>query len=236
MKRLAYTVLAVMMLVSAIKLPALAQSEETRQVSDFNSIVSGEVLSVHVKIDGTESLKISARADIIKVIETVVENGTLKIKFKDNLKSGEGDSDGPIDIYVTAKSLSSLVKEGSGYLTVDGPLTGGDVSIISNGSGIVRASVESGNFKVTINGPSNVGLSGAADKAEVTITGPGTMNGRDLKTKDASVMITGAGSAYFGADKTVSAHIAGSGGVVYSGDATVTESKIDGSGTISKAN
>jgi len=50
------------------------------------------------------------------------------------------------------------------------------------------------------------------------------------------VMITGAGSAYFGADKTVSAHIAGSGGVVYSGDATVTESKIDGSGTISKAN
>jgi len=235
MKRLAFTLLAVVIGVTAITLPASAQSEEIRQVSGFNSIVSGEALSVHVKIDGTESLKISARADIIKVIETVVENGTLKIKFKDNLKSGEGDSDGPIDIYVTAKSLSSIVKEGSGYLIVDGTLTGGDVNIVSNGSGIVRASVKSGNLNVNINGASNVRLNGAADKAEVTINGPGTMNGRDLKTKDVSVMITGAGSAYFRADKTVSAHIVGSGGVVYSGDATVTDSKIDGSGSVSKA-
>jgi len=65
---------------------------------------------VHVKIDGTESLKISSSADVIRVIETVVENGTRKVKFKDLLKNGEGDTNGPIDIYVTAKSLSSIVK------------------------------------------------------------------------------------------------------------------------------
>jgi|GEM_PF-5992131 len=68
------------------------------------------------------------------------------------------------------------------------------------------------------------------------INGPGKMDGRDLKTKDASVAITSAGSAYLSAEKTISADINGAGGVVYSGDATVVDSeKAVGTGGIKKA-
>ena len=235
MKRIAYTLLAVIAVFIAATLPASAQSEESRQVSGFNRIVAGEVLFVHVKIDGTESLKISTRADIIKLIETTVVDGTLTIKFKDNLKNGEGNTDGPLDVFVTAKSLSSIAKEGSGSLDVDGTLTGRDVNIALNGSGNIRAAVKSENLKVTLNLSGYVHLRGAADNAKIIIDGPGKVDGYDLKTKDASVKITGAGSAYFSADKTVSAHIVGAGGVVYSGNAIVTDSKIVGAGTVSKA-
>jgi hypothetical protein len=234
MKRIAFSLFAVITIFTEAAPPASAQSVESRQVSGFNSMVSGEALNVHVKIDGTESLKISTRSDVIKFISTVVEDGTLKIKFKDNLKAGEGDSDGPIDVYVTAKSLSSVIKEGSGSVDVDGAVTGNDVNIVLNGSGNIKSSVKSENLKLTISGAGAIRLSGTADKAEVTIAGPGQMNGRDLKTRHASVMITGAGSAYLSADKTVSAHIIGAGSVVYSGNARVTDSKTIGSGGISK--
>jgi hypothetical protein len=234
MKRIVYTLLTVIMVFTAATLPASAQSEESRQVSGFSRIISGEALNVHVKIDGTESLKISTRADIIKVIETVVKNGTLTIKFKDNLKNGEGDTDGPIDIYVTAKSLSSIVKEGSGSIAVDGVVTGSDVTFVVNGSGNIQSAVKSGNLHATISGAGTIRLSGTAGEAKMTINGAGNIAGRDLKTKHASVIITGAGTANFAADKTVSAHITGSGGVVYSGNATVTDSKIVGSGGVSK--
>jgi hypothetical protein len=227
--------LAVIALLLTAVLPALAQSEESRPVSGFNRIVSGEALHVHVKIDGTESLKISTRADIIKVIETVVKDGTLTIKFKDNLKDGEGNTDGPIDIYVTAKSLSSVVKDGSGSLDIDGTLTGSDVSVVLDGSGNIRSSVKTANLLVTLNGAGTVQLRGTADKATVNIDGPAKLDSRDLKIEDASAAITGAGEAYFSADKTVSAHINGSGGVVYSGNATVIDSKTVGSGGITKA-
>ncbi len=236
MKRVTYTLLAVMMVITATTLPAAAQSTESRQVSGFTRIECGEVLNVHVKIDGTESLKISSSADVIRVIETVVEHGTLKIKFKDHLKNGEGEANGPLDIYVTAKSLSSVVKEGSGSIDIDGTVTGRDVSIILNGSGNVKASVKSENLKVTLNLSGNIYLSGMADKAKIMINGPGQVDGQDLKTKDASVKITGAGSAYLSAEKTISAKINGPGGVVYSGNATVIDSeKAVGTGGIKKA-
>jgi len=229
MKKITYTLFVVIMLVAATRNLVSAQSVESRPVAGFNGLSSEGPFTVHVKIDGTESLKISTQSnesDIIKLIETVVENGTLRIKFKDHLENGQGNTEGPIDIYVTAKSLSSLVKQGSGFITVDGAIAGSNVNIVVNGSGKITSSVKSGNLQVTITGPGSVQLTGTADKAETTINGPGELNGRDLNTKDASAVITGSGTAYFAAEKTIAAHVAGSGYVVYSGNAVVTNGPV----------
>ena len=197
-------------------------------------MASAGPFDVHVNINGTESVKISAKADVINEIETVVEDGTLKIKFKHHDDWNHGDT-GPIDVYVTAKSLSSLANAGSGSIKVEGTVTGGDVSIVLSGSGDIESSVKAGNLHASISGSGNIHLSGSADETKVNIAGSGEMKGRELKTGSASVSITGSGSAYFTAEKTVSARIVGSGNVVYSGNATVTESKTIGSGSISKA-
>ncbi|HWZ02636.1 MAG TPA: head GIN domain-containing protein [Mucilaginibacter sp.] len=234
MKRLTYTIFAVMLVIAA-SFKASAQSEESRQVSGFHSIASGGPFNVHVNINGTESLKISASPDIIKLIETVVEDGTLKIKFRDHLKSGEGNSDGPIDIYITAKSLSALVHSGSGSIKVEGAaVSGEDVNVVLSGSGNIESAVKSDNLQVTISGSGTVHLNGSADNTKVVISGSGDMKGKELKTNSASVTIAGSGNAYFNADKTVSAHIVGSGNVVYSGNATITDSRTVGSGGVSK--
>jgi hypothetical protein len=234
MKRIAYTFFAAI-LVFAATLTASAQSGETRQVSGFHGIASSGPFDVHVNINGTESLKISASSKIINEIETVVEDGTLKIKFKHHDDWNHDGDYGRIDIYVTAKSLSSLVNAGSGSIKVQGTVSGGDVNVVLSGSGDIETSVKSGNLHTTISGSGSIDINGSADEAKVTISGSGEVNGKDLKTNDASVTITGSGSAYFSADKTVSARIIGSGNVVYSGHATIAESKTIGSGSISKA-
>lgn len=236
MKKFAYTLLTVIIVFTATALPALAQSTESRQVAGFNCIALAGPFTVHVKIDGTESLKISSNPNIIKLIETVVEDSTLKIRFKDNLENGQGDSDHPIEIYVTAKSLSSLANTGSGSVDVDGNVTGSDVSIVLNGAGSIQSSVKSSNLKVIMSGAGRVYLSGTVDKAKVLINGAGDMNSRDLKTQDAAVIISGSANVHFSADKTVSANIVGSGSVLYSGNATVTDSHIIGAGGVSRAN
>jgi hypothetical protein len=116
MKRLVYSIFAAM-LVFAATLKVSAQSEETRQVSGFNSLASGGPFNVHVKINGTEGLKISGNADVIKDIETEVKDGKLSIKFKKDSEWKHNNSS-KIDIEVTAKSLSSLVNAGSGNMKV----------------------------------------------------------------------------------------------------------------------
>ncbi len=233
MKRIFYTVFAAVLVIAAT-LKASAQSQETRQVSGFNRIASSGSFNVHVKIDGTESLKISAKPGISKFIETVVEDNTLKIKFKDHLKEGEGDSDGPIDIYVTAKALSGLIQAGSGFLKVEGVVSGSNVNIELSGSGDIETSVKSGKLYATISGSGVITLKGTADETKVTISGSGDLKAKGLRTNSVSANIAGSGSTYITADKTVSASIAGSGSLIYSGNATVTSSHTAGSGSISK--
>jgi len=232
MKKITYTILAVILFI-ATGLKASAQSEETRQVSGFHALASAGPFDVHVNINGTESLKISASSDILKEIETVVEDGTLKIKFRHHHEWSE-DHEGKIEVYVTARSLSSLVNSGSGSIKVQGVVAGEDVHVVLSGSGDIESSVKSGQLHATISGSGSIHLNGSADNTKVVISGSGEMMGKQLKTESASVVISGSGNAYFSADKTISAHIVGSGNVIYSGRATVTDSKTIGSGSVSK--
>lgn len=233
MKKIAHTFFAVILVCTAI-LTASAQSGETRQVSGFNSVASSGPFDVHVNINGTESVKISASSKIINEIETIVEDGTLKIKFKHHDNWYHNEDYGQIDVYVTAKSLSALVNAGSGSIKVEGTVSGGDVKLVLSGSGDIETSVKSGNLHATISGSGTINMKGSADEAKVMISGSGEVKGKGLKANDASVTITGSGNVYLTADKTVAARIVGSGSVIYSGNATITESKTIGSGSVSK--
>ncbi|TWI99845.1 putative autotransporter adhesin-like protein [Mucilaginibacter frigoritolerans] len=232
MKKIAYSIFALLLL-TGTTFKALAQSEQSRSVSGFHSISSSGPFDVHVNINGTESLKISASSDIINEIETVVEDGNLEIKFKHH--SENHDNIGRIDVYVTAKSLSGLANAGSGSIKVEGVVSGDNVNIVLSGSGSISSSVKSGDLHATISGSGSIHLNGHTSESKVTISGSGELNGKELKTGSASVLITGSGNAYFSAEKTISAHIVGSGNVVYTGSATVTDSKTIGSGSVSKA-
>jgi len=232
MKRLIYSIVAATLVV-ATTLKVSAQTDQTRNVSGFNGIAASGPFTVHVKIDGTESLKISAGTDIANDIETIVEDGKLEIKFK-NHHGWTHDNVGKVDIYVTAKSISSLANSGSGSIKVDGALSGENVYITLSGSGSITSSVKSGDLHATISGSGSIRLDGNSQDAKVTIAGSGELNGKEFKTVSANVVITGSGSAHFAADKSIAARIVGSGNVVYSGNASV-DSKTIGSGRVSKA-
>ncbi len=233
MKRIAFTLLSLMLLTAASFKASAQSTTENRQVSGFSSVASAGPFNVYIKMDGTESLKIDADADIINNIETVVEDGTLKIKFKNhenwhnNIKKA--------DVYVTAKSLSGLVNSGSGAIKVDGVISTANFKAVLSGSGNISTSVKSDGLHAVISGSGSIKLDGSADDASITVTGSGEVNGKDLKLQSLEAMITGSGNINVNADKSVSARITGSGNVVYSGNANVSNTHYVGSGRVNKA-
>ncbi|ASU36033.1 head GIN domain-containing protein [Mucilaginibacter xinganensis] len=234
MKRIAYTLFAAVLLSSAT-LKASAQSEESRQVSGFNSIASGGAFDVHVKINGTESLKIQGDADAVKEIETKVEDGHLQVKFRHH-DNWNHENYGPIHIYITAKSLSGLANAGSGSIKVEGTVSGDKVNVVLSGSGSISSAVKAGDFHVVLSGSGSINLTGSADETKISISGSGDVNGKEFKTNTASVAIAGSGNAHLGADKSISASIVGSGNVVYNGNATISDTRTVGSGRLSRQN
>lgn len=233
MKKATYALLFTMLTLTTT-LAAFAQTEETREVSGFHHVSSAGPFNVYININGTESLKILANSDVIKDIETIVDNGNLKIRFK-HREEWQHENAGKIDIYVTAKSLSGLSNAGSGKIKVDGDMDAEKVDISLAGSGDISSAVKSGNLHISISGSGSVHLNGRADDTHVSIAGSGNLLGKSLKTVSASISIAGSGSAFLDAEKEISASIAGSGNVVYSGNANV-DSRTIGSGRVTKEN
>jgi hypothetical protein len=234
MKKIAYSIFAAIFFI-AVTQKVSAQSEQTRQVSGFNSLGSAGPFNVHVNIDGTESLKIKADKTIIDEIETFVEEGELKIRFKHRDQwNRDNDNHGPIDVYVTAKSLSGLANAGSGSIKVDGTVSGDHVRVSISGSGSISTPIKSEELQVSISGSGSIHLQGGTNEATIAIAGSGGLMAKELKIGKASVRIAGSGNAYFAAEKTISTHIAGSGNVVYSGSASISDSRTAGSGRVSR--
>jgi hypothetical protein len=233
MKRI-FSSLFVALLVITATLKVSAQTEQTRQVSGFNSITSSGSFNVHVKIDGTESLKISADDNIINDIETKVDDGNLHLGFKSS--HSWFHNTGKIDIYITAKALTGLSNSGSGSIKVDGELHGSNVELHISGSGNITTAAKAENLHAHISGSGSITLSGSTHDAALEISGSGEMKGKDLKAGTVKVSLSGSGSAYVHADQTLSAHIAGSGSLVYSGTASVTDIRTSGSGRVRKEN
>jgi hypothetical protein len=230
MKRLSYLILSVTLL-SLVSIKVSAQSQ-TRSVSGFNAIASAGPFNVYVKLDGNESVKVEADADIINDIETVVEGNTLKIRFKD--REYRHHNIHKAEVYVEAKSLNALLNSGSGGIKVEGTINTESFKAVLSGSGNINASLKSGTVHAVISGSGNIKLSGNAGDADFVITGSGEISGKDLKTNSVTAAIAGSGNVYVQADKSVTGRITGSGSVIYSGNASDINSRTVGSGRVTR--
>ncbi len=212
-----------------------AAQEQVRSVSGFHSIGSGGSFAVHVKINGTESLKIDgADAATAAMIETIVTNGHLEIRWKRGSEEAR-HFNGRIDVYVTAKSLSDLSNAGSGSVDVEGALKGDHVDVTLSGSGSITTGVDAAKLSVTMSGSGKASLKGKVANTDITMSGSGRLSADGLATDVADVTISGSGDTYITVNKSISANIVGSGSVRYSGAGTISSVKTVGSGRVSKA-
>jgi hypothetical protein len=230
MKKLIFSLVASLLTVS-IAFNASAQTV-TRNVSGYTGVACGGPFNVFIKIDGTESIKLDVDANVVDDIKTEVENGVLKVEFKDHWKNHRNIQ--RANIYITAKTLATLANSGSGNTTVDGVMTTENAKIALSGSGNIRTAVKSGTLDLRISGSGSIDIKGSTGMADCSISGSGEINGKSLSTETVEASIAGSGSINLIASKTVSARIAGSGSVMYSGTATTGQTRYAGSGRVSK--
>ncbi|PWK78296.1 putative autotransporter adhesin-like protein [Mucilaginibacter oryzae] len=231
MKKLIFSLMASVLVVSvAVKVSA---QTVTRDVSGYNGIACGGPFHVFIKIDGTEGVKLDVDANIVDDIKTEVENGILKVEFKNHWKS-HGNIQ-RADIYISAKTVAYLANSGSGNTTVDGVMTAENAKIALSGSGNIKTAVKSGTLDIKISGSGSIDVKGSTGLAECRISGSGQINGKSLSTETVEASIAGSGDINIMASKKVSARISGSGSVLYSGSASIGETRYAGSGRISKA-
>ncbi len=208
-------------------------SDEKREISGFNGISSAGSYHLFITMGNTESLRLEGDAELIKEIETKVENGVLKIRNKKQMNYRSWNNRGRINIYIQAKTLNSILLSGSGNITVGGKINTEKLSNTISGSGSIDLTMDVDDYAGTISGSGTIIAKGKADNASITVAGSGNFDGDSLRTANAATKVSGSGNISIHTDKNLDAILSGSGNVRYSGNANVKSTK-SGSGRISK--
>ena len=203
---------------------------ETRSTGSFTGIeaqVSGNLFYTQ----GNEyKIELTAQQNILNVIETLITNNRLVVRFKNNVRVRDHEQ---ITIRVTAPSLTSINSSGSGNVTVSSPLAGSSLSFALSGSGNMTVPmVTASHLETTISGSGNITIAGGTAVTEkIKISGSGNIDVQQVSTKSATTTTSGSGDVRVHASETLDVTISGSGSVFYLGNPLIN-TNISGSGKV----
>jgi hypothetical protein len=200
---------------------------EARQVAGFKGVALSLPGQVEVRTGNSEGLSIETDDNLLPLIETVVEDGTLKIRNKKKFNINTRN----LKIVVQTRGVDRLAMGGSGSIAAD-RVQGSRLQFDIGGSGSIKvgkAEGESVNVNLGGSGDLKV-LDGSARSLSATIGGSGTIDMAHVRLDKASVTLAGSGDATLWVRNTLDMTVAGSGDVNYYGDPQVNKTSV-GSGS-----
>jgi len=222
----------VALMLACIAMAAAAQRHETRAVSGYHAVALSAPIKLELVQGDTESLTLDGDEAALAEIETVVEDGSLKIRNRDHSWFAGPDMSRVV-AHVSAKAIDALSSAGSGDIRA-ASLNTKDLKVSIAGSGDVRIETLAANdLHVSIAGSGNLQVAGKADVVHTSIAGSGDMKAGKLESRDSSVSIAGSGDAILWARDSIHVSIMGSGDVRYFGDPSVNKSVL-GSGSVKR--
>ncbi len=205
--------------------------KQARQVSGFTGLSLAVPGRVELRIGDSEGVTIEADDNLLPLLETVVDGGTLRIRPSKRNLNLQSKS---IRIVVQARSIERLSLGGSGSIEAD-PLRARRIDLDLGGSGRINLKgVDAETVSVSLGGSGDVQVGGGtAGKVSVSIGGSGDVDMGRVQATTASVSLAGSGDATVWPRERLSVSMAGSGDVHYYGDPQVSKSTV-GSGEVKR--
>jgi hypothetical protein len=206
---------------------------EDRKVEGFHHVHAHNAIEVVVEVTaGTESATVEADDNLLRLIQTKVEHGTLDIGVTGSLSTRN-----PLRVRVAAKQLDALTADSSAKISSK-DVPGDDLALTASSSGNVTldnvgaktlkiSSSSSGGvtvdqvdaklLKVSVSSSGNVTAAGRADRQEIDGSSSGGYDGGNLVSRTSSVTCSSAAHAVLHATEEVSGSASSSGSVRYAG-------------------
>ncbi len=202
--------------------------KQTRELAHFTGVSLSLPGSMELRLGNSENITIETDDNLLPMIESVIENGVLKIR---PVKRNAQLHTRHLKITVNARDIDRLALGGSGSIDADA-LRGKKLQFDLGGSGSISVKgMESDAVSINVGGSGNLKSgTGNAGSLSVSIGGSGDVDVGQVRSKDASVSVAGSGEAVVWATNDLNVTIAGSGDVNYYGDPKVNRSVI-GSGS-----
>ena len=209
-------------------------STEERNVGEYDAVYVSGWFDVTLVAGQEGVIQLEGKSSILENIETEVRNGKLHIEWDKEVNINPFQSMSKVLITVPVEEISAVRLSGSGSIVSKTNLKSSSFETTLSGSGTLDLDIETSSLSSSISGSGNTILSGSAKEYDVQVSGSGDVKAFELKADDVSASISGSAKIKVHANTSVTARISGSGDVRYIGSATKIDSKVSGSGSVSK--
>lgn len=185
-------------------------------------------------VDGEEGkITLKAEENLVDYIQIEVEHNTLKLSIEKgvHLAPSHGKK---VLITVPFHSLTAVSLSGSGDITTKNPIKTNEFKSTLSGSGDVRLEINAKEITSDVTGSGDMTLKGKSDVFKCSVTGSGDMNAKDLQSATVSAKVTGSGDCKVYCTDSLEARVVGSGDIEYYGNPKKKDTKVAGSGDITK--
>lgn len=215
-------------------------------VSDFKGIDVSSGFDVILVQGNSENLTLTIQENLFEYVTAKVENGTLKIYTRNNLRPTQ-----PMKARITFKEISNLKVSGGGDIYGETPLNAGALDVNISGGGDFRSEINSEELKYNISGGGDTEIAGKAVNYAFSVSGGGDFESKvnagkilcriggggnlylrnETTASEADIDINGGGDV----DMKISAEklrcsVSGGGDALISGQASEFEMDINGGG------
>lgn len=185
-----------------------------------------------VLVSGKEgAITIQGEENLLPYVIAEVEGNVLKIHTTKNINISTNKE---IILTVPFEQISFVTLSGSGDLKSNSTIVGSSFKAKFSGSGDLNLDLKTTNFEANLSGSGNVVLTGNSDKFTSKISGSGDVDAVNLITKNSNLTISGSGNMKVNCSESLYARVSGSGDIAYKGNPKTKDTKVNGSGEISK--
>lgn len=170
------------------------------KVGDFKGISTGTSIDViYTQTSGSRDVEIYASDNLIDYIQVVVEDETLKVRFKSPTNNFSMSGSHKMEVRVSAPAVNSLKASSSGDIILkNGLKTSGNVSLSSSSSGdITGGMVSCDNLSVSASSSGDVVLEKLkCENLEVKASSSGDVSIKDIACVNTTASASSSGDVY----------------------------------------
>lgn len=184
-----------------------------RQVDSFTSIRVSGAFTVFVMQGDVQSIKLTADANLLPLIETKVSSGTLDIRTKRGVSTNE-----KMTVHIVVPNLKSVNLSGVCSLNSKGLIKSDNMEIETSGSSNVNLELECDDLELESSGASSISLKGTAENVEIDASGASSIKAYSLVSENADIDISGSSGVRITVQNKINAKASGASSVNFKGN------------------
>ena len=204
---------------------------EKRNTVDYDEIKVGGSFDVELVAGKEGEITLKGEENLLSLIIVEVEGNVLKIYPKKNINMSSTKT---ILVTVPFESISDVSMGGSGSIIGKSTIKANRFNAKVSGSGDINLTIQADDIIASLSGSGDITLKGKTTNYECKLSGSGDISAYELNAINGNAAMSGSGNIKINCSNNLVARISGSGDIDYKGDPKTKDTKVSGSGRISK--